>query len=145
MADVDLVDAASRCYTESFPPGALIAAQGLCHPPPCVPLFYQSPHHTPGKPQHTLVPFNAVAARGSVSQLCLRLFGITNVVSAGSFASKVDEFIPQIQHVNLSMVGQLLSRNVERFRGGLVLKAHILLYHSTLGSRVIKKKKSRLT
>jgi hypothetical protein len=30
---------------------------------------------------------------------------------------------------------------VERFRGGLVFKAHRLLYHSTLGSRVIKKKK----
>jgi hypothetical protein len=26
------------------------------------------------------------------------------------------------------------------FREGLVLKAHILLYHSTLGSRVMKKK-----
>ena len=32
-------------------------------------------------------------------------------------------------------------RNVRRFRGGLVFKAHRLLYHSTLGSRVIKKKK----
>jgi len=30
---------------------------------------------------------------------------------------------------------------VEWLRGGLVLKAHRLLYHSTLGSRVIKKKK----
>ena len=30
-----------------------------------------------------------------------------------------------------------------RFRGGLVFKAHRLLYHSTLGSRVIKKKKKR--
>jgi len=28
-----------------------------------------------------------------------------------------------------------------RFRGGLVFKAHRLLYHSTLGLRVIKKKK----
>ena len=28
-----------------------------------------------------------------------------------------------------------------RFRRGLVFKAHRLLYHSTLGSRVIKKKK----
>ena len=36
---------------------------------------------------------------------------------------------------------QLLSRNVERFRGGLVSKAHRLLYHSTLGLRVMKKKK----
>ena len=35
---------------------------------------------------------------------------------------------------------QLLHRNVKRFRGGLVFKAHRWLYHSTLGSRVIKKK-----
>ena len=31
-----------------------------------------------------------------------------------------------------------------RFRGGLVFKAHKLVYHSTLGSRVIKKKKKVL-
>ena len=37
--------------------------------------------------------------------------------------------------------GQLLYRNVQRFRGGLVFKAHRRLYHSTLGLRVIKKKK----
>jgi len=36
---------------------------------------------------------------------------------------------------------QPLRRNVKRFRGGLVFKAHRLVYHSTLGSRVIKKKK----
>jgi len=30
---------------------------------------------------------------------------------------------------------------VQRFRGGLAFKAHRLLYHSTLGLRVIKKKK----
>jgi len=40
-----------------------------------------------------------------------------------------------------SIQEQLLYRNVQRFRGGLVFKAHRLLYHSTLGSRVIKKKK----
>ena len=39
------------------------------------------------------------------------------------------------------MSGQLLRRNVMRCRGGLVFKAHRLVYHSTLGSRVIKKKK----
>ena len=33
--------------------------------------------------------------------------------------------------------------NVQRFRGGLVFKAHRLVYHSTLGLRVIKKKKKR--
>jgi len=32
---------------------------------------------------------------------------------------------------------------VKLFRGGLVFKAHRLLYHSTLGLRVIKKKKKR--
>jgi len=31
----------------------------------------------------------------------------------------------------------------QRFRGGLVFKAHRLSYHSTLGLRVIKKKKKR--
>ena len=38
---------------------------------------------------------------------------------------------------------QLLYRNVQRFRGGLVLKAHRLVYHATLGLRVIKKKKKQ--
>ena len=38
---------------------------------------------------------------------------------------------------------QLLSGNVERFRGVLVSKAHKLLYHPTLGSRVMKQKKKR--
>ena len=38
---------------------------------------------------------------------------------------------------------QVLCRNVERFRGGLVFKAHRLLCLSTLGSRVIKKKKKK--
>ena len=36
---------------------------------------------------------------------------------------------------------QLLRTHVKRFRGGLVFKAHRLLYHSTLGLRVIKMKK----
>ena len=40
------------------------------------------------------------------------------------------------------MLSQLLRRNVKRFRGGLVVKAHRLVYHSTLGLRVIKKKRS---
>jgi len=33
----------------------------------------------------------------------------------------------------------LLSRNVKRFRGGLVFKAHRRVYHSTLGLRVSNK------
>jgi len=36
------------------------------------------------------------------------------------------------------------SGNETRFRGGLAFKAHRLLYHSTLGLRVIKKKKMKL-
>jgi len=35
----------------------------------------------------------------------------------------------------------LVFRDVKRFRGGLVFKAHRLVHHSTLGWRVIKKKK----
>ena len=35
---------------------------------------------------------------------------------------------------------KMLSGNVERFQGRLVFKAHKLLYHSTLGSRVIRGK-----
>jgi len=34
-------------------------------------------------------------------------------------------------------------RNVKRFRGGLVFKAHRLVCHSTLGWRVIQKKKEQ--
>ena len=37
-------------------------------------------------------------------------------------------------------VRETRGRNVKRFQGGLVFKAHRLLYHSTLGLRVIKKK-----
>jgi len=43
--------------------------------------------------------------------------------------------------VDKTVLVQPLRRNVKRFRGGLVLKAHRLLCHSTLGSRVIEKKK----
>jgi len=37
--------------------------------------------------------------------------------------------------------GPALRRDVKRFRGGLVFKVHRLLYDSTLGLRVIKKKR----
>ena len=39
---------------------------------------------------------------------------------------------------------QLFHRTVKQFRGGLVLKSHRRVNHSTLGSRVIKKKKHRI-
>jgi hypothetical protein len=48
----------------------------------------------------------------------------------------------QLLSRNVVSSEQLLSRNVKQFRGGLVLKADRLVYRSTLGSRVIKKKKS---
>ena len=41
----------------------------------------------------------------------------------------------------LQRVDLVHRRNVKWFRGGLVFKAHRLLYHSTLGWGVIKKKK----
>jgi hypothetical protein len=41
-------------------------------------------------------------------------------------------------------ISELLGKHLKRFRGGLVFKAHILLYHSTLGWRVIKKRKFRV-
>ena len=44
---------------------------------------------------------------------------------------------PKIQRVE--------TKNVKRFRGGLVFEAHRLLYHSTLGLRVIKKKSRCVT
>ena len=40
-----------------------------------------------------------------------------------------------------SLEERILRKIVKRFRGGLVFQAHRLLYHSTLGSRAIKKKK----
>jgi hypothetical protein len=46
-----------------------------------------------------------------------------------------------LSSVQFSIQEQLLRRDVKRFRGGLVFKAHRLLSHSTLGSRVIKKEK----
>ena len=46
------------------------------------------------------------------------------------------------QLVQLSIPEQLLYRNVQWFRGGLVFMVHRLLYHTTLGSRVINKKKN---
>ena len=42
---------------------------------------------------------------------------------------------------HVPMQGGDRRRNVKWFRGGLIFKAHRLLYHSTLGSRVTKKKK----
>jgi len=45
----------------------------------------------------------------------------------------------------LHLVEKIVVRTPTYFRGGLVFKAHRWLYHSTLGSRVIKKKRSMPT
>ena len=59
--------------------------------------------------------------------------------SAGLGRARASSELPPACHS-----GHLLSGNVERFRGGLAFKAHRLVYHSTLDSRVIKKKKKKL-
>jgi len=54
------------------------------------------------------------------------------------------EVVPDLHEDVVSLVPSVLTillyRNVQWFRGGLVFKAHRLLYHSTPGLRVIKKK-----
>ena len=53
-------------------------------------------------------------------------------------------FLPIGQNTALrkAIEEQLLYRNVQRFRGGLLSKAHRLVYHPTLGVKVIMKKKA---
>jgi len=54
---------------------------------------------------------------------------------------KVQETVPE-KPARLSLLQVWgLGFYVKRFRGGLVFKAHRLLYHSTIGVRVTKKKK----
>jgi len=55
--------------------------------------------------------------------------------SAGTTTSRV-----RVGAAHPQTLSQLLYRNVKRFRGGLVFKAHSLLYYSTVGLREIKKK-----
>jgi len=90
-----------------------------------------------------------VRRRRSERRLPRRLGGCAAVVVLlavgveGTAASAADFPPPASALVStlLGVCGLLLRRNVKRFRGGLVLKADRWLYHSTLGSRVIKKKK----
>ena len=51
--------------------------------------------------------------------------------------------VPGYLPLDWTSLEQLLSTNVKRIRGGLVFKAHRLLYHSSLGSRVTKKKRKK--
>ena len=50
-----------------------------------------------------------------------------------------------VEYVGVArLIEQLPRIIVKRFRGDLVFKAHGLVYHSTLGSRVTKKEKTCL-
>ena len=57
---------------------------------------------------------------------------------------RITQSIIELRAVPIDTVRNLrtnTSRNVKRFQGGIVFQAHRLVYHSTLGLRVIKKKK----
>ena len=56
-------------------------------------------------------------------------------------ARKLPATVELYSPLQFSIQEHALRRNVKRFRGGLALKAHRLLIHSTLGSRVTKKRK----
>ena len=65
-------------------------------------------------------------------------------VASGHVSFLEDHQTPPVIFLDYQVPGNLLQskgRNVKRFRGRPVFKAHILLYHSTLGLRVINKKK----
>ena len=81
--------------------------------------------------QKSIDPFKLLRSR-SVAGLatCMRFHSSTSSSHSTCRQAKGER-------VNIE---QLLRRNVKRFRGGLVFKAHRLLYHSSLGLRVIKKK-----
>ena len=65
---------------------------------------------------------------------------IKNFLSAGSpGATPLESACDAIDR--LKHHSQVPLPNVQRFRGGLVFEADRLLYHSTLGSRVIKKRR----
>ena len=77
-----------------------------------------------------------------------------NQCKAGSLSKRIDSCIESCKEEDEDVVREsqpgrripserehLLNRSVQRFRGGLVFKAHRLFNHSTLGLRVIKKKK----
>ena len=63
---------------------------------------------------------------------------VPRVLGAGC---KVQGAVRRVQGTGQGSLVQLLCRNVQRFRGGFVLKAHRRLYHSTLDLRVLKMKK----
>jgi len=58
--------------------------------------------------------------------------------------ARTDTSITAFRFGDWNLRTQPLHRNVQRFRDGIVFKAYKLLYHSTLGLGVIKKKKRSL-
>ena len=59
-------------------------------------------------------------------------------------AEAEEKHVVVLRSVHFSISQQLLRRNLRRFRGGLVFQANRLMYHSTLGLRVIQKKKKKI-
>ena len=86
------------------------------------------------EPLHISTTDHLQGASGSRRDACSSTFGRAGILRVCRSAG--EHRVGQISE-------QPLGRNVKRFRGGLVFKAHIWLYHSTLGSRVIKKKKKK--
>ena len=78
-------------------------------------------------------------------RVCVCERGLTHLDGRdGEESGGVEEEHRRLHFLMVLRQHQLPHRNVQRFRGGLVFKAHRLLYHSTLGLRVIKKKKNVL-
>jgi len=75
-----------------------------------------------------------IGGRGVFLMSEVALQGVPDA-DATATAPEVDD-----RPVCIQCLEQLLRRNVKRFRGGLLFKAHILVYQSTLGWRVLKQK-----
>ena len=92
----------------------------------CWMSFSQDSNHTPKR-----APFRVSLEKGQES-------GGGGVDGPGGERMRFVQARPLRATVQVSPLSK-----VRRFRGGLVFKAHRLLYHSTLGSREIKKKKKK--
>jgi len=69
-----------------------------------------------------------------------RLHGLARFLASRPAGEARLQLLSPLGVAELAMAGSALylrTRNVKRFRGGLVFKAHRLFAHATLGSRVI--------
>jgi len=86
----------------------------------------------------------AVVCLHTAVLICLHTTVVLCLLHAGG--GDIWMFSPDDTHlyrsVHFSIQEQLLRINIKRFRGGLVFKAHRLVYHSTLVLRVIKNKRT---